>query len=337
MLTTYIKNLQNKNNLTEEEAFSCLENIFDGKCNIEQIKELLFLLAKKGESVSEITGFTKGMLKYAVQIHLNKDAFDNCGTGGTNKDRFNVSTSSAFILASGGVPVAKHGNRGSQKANGSFDFLESLGIKFIHSPEEIESIFAKTDLCFLFARSHHQAMKYVVEARKELKCRTIFNLIGPLCNPAKVKYQIIGTTSSPIGKKLAQALQKLGTKKSLVIVGGDGLDELSTVSESEIYEITHTKINDYFFNPKNIHINAEIHTISGQNAAENAKIFTDLMSKKIVNHPISELIALNAGAAFYCFGKTATIKEGFLLAQKLIADGSCWNKFQEYKNIANSI
>ena len=329
MLKKYIQSLELNRHLDTNTSKQCLLDILSGECSTEEIKQVLTLLAGKGETFEEILGFAQAMREKALKIKLPKPVLDNCGTGGTNKNRFNVSTASTFILAAGGVAIAKHGNRGSKQTNGSFDFLESLEINFDLTPEQIIDRFNKTDLAFLFARNHHLAMKYVAPARKELGRRTIFNLIGPLSNPACPEYQIIGTNNQATAKKIAQAIQQLGITKALIIVGANGIDELSTVSDSIIYEVTPQKIKETIFSPQDLNLKAQQTDIEGGLATQNAKLFKELFENKIINHPISELICLNAGAGFYCAGKTDSIKTGFELAQQLLQNGQAWQKYQE--------
>ena len=335
MLEKYIEILQQNRNLSIEQAYDCLRAIFSGNCVLEEIKEVLGKLADKGETSEEIVGFTQAMRDNAVKVNLDKAAFDTCGTGGTQHDRFNVSTSSTFILAAEQVPVAKHGNKGSKKPNGSFDFLEALDINYNLNQSQIEQIFSETQLCFLFARSHHLAMKYVAEARKQLARQTIFNIIGPLSNPADVKFQIIGCTNRKIAQKIAKALQILGSKKALVVEGAHNIDEISTAGDSFIMEVSSTEIKEYYFSPlKELGIEATESEIRGGLAYENAQIFKKIFSQGILEHPITQLICLNAGAAFYCFNRTSSIKEGYLLAQKVLESGKAWEKYLQYQRLA---
>jgi anthranilate phosphoribosyltransferase len=335
MLRKYVEKLKFGEHLSQEESYNCLSEIFLGNCELGQIKELLLLLSEKGETVEEIVGFAIAMREKMLAVPINKNAIDICGTGGTDKDRFNVSTSISFILAASGVPVAKHGNRGSKKPNGSFDFLEALDIKYDFSVKEIIDIFDSTELCFLFARNHHMAVKHVAMARKELGRRTIFNMIGPLCNPAKVPFQIIGTVSESLAEKLAKAVQILGVKRAFIIVGGNGLDELSIDEDSIIYDVTEKNIDKSIFSPKSIsYFSGEI-AIKGGEAKENADTFKKLFSKRDLNHPIMKMIILNAGAAMYCFGKVDSIKQGVELSIECVRDGRAWDKYLEYKALAS--
>lgn len=326
MLEKFLSIINKGIDLSETEAYEALQLIFTGQCDAEEIKHLLNDMASKGESVSEIMGFAKAMLEKVKKIDLPQIAIDTCGTGGSNKPRFNISTASAFVLAAGGVPVIKHGNKGSKTENGSFNFLEELKIPFHDDPAFLIKLFKQTNICFLFARYFHLAMKHVAPARNQIQGRTIFNLIGPLCNPARVKYQILGTTSELIAEKLANALPHLGVEKGLVIVGLDGFDELSLTHDSVIFEITKEKKERRIFNPKELNIKLDSDVIVG-NAKENAALFQSLMAESNAKHPNSLLIALNAGAGFYCFGKTNSIAAGFEYAKELIAAKKVHEKY----------
>ncbi|MFA5879565.1 MAG: anthranilate phosphoribosyltransferase [Candidatus Margulisiibacteriota bacterium] len=330
MLEFFLDKVKNQIDLSEEESFQVLQIIFSGQCKLEEIIALLANLAIKGESVNEIIGFTKAMWQNAVKIDLLKDSIDTCGTGGSNRPRFNVSTAAAFVMAAGGVPVIKHGNRGSKTANGSFDFLEALGISFEVENNQIVELFNKTNLCFLFARNFHLAMKHVSAARKQIPGRTIFNLIGPLCNPARVNYQVLGTTSSEIAAKLAHALAQFETKKALVIVGADGFDELSLTHDSLIYEVSKQNINKIMFSPESLNIKLNSSVVVGS-ALENANLFVKLIQEGNIEHPNSLLIALNAGAGFYCFGKKDSIIQGFEYAKELIINKKVYEKYEEVR------
>ncbi|MCP4049366.1 MAG: anthranilate phosphoribosyltransferase [bacterium] len=330
-LKKYIDITATGENLSKEDSRGCLNTIFTGNCKSDEIIKLLLNLKDKGESVEEMAGFASAMREKMLKVPVSKKAIDLCGTGGTGKERFNVSTAASFILSAASVPVAKHGNYGSKKGNGSFDFLKSLDISFDLTVSELQSIFEETDLCFLFARNHHQAMKYVAEARKQINARTIFNILGPLCNPASVDYQVIGAVNEDIAQKIAHTIKLLGTSRSLVIAGADGLDELSTTGKSIIYEINSDSLERKEFDPLTLGLKAVPADIKGAGAKDNAGLFCELFSNNRTDHKISELVCLNAGAAFYCFGKVKDIQSGYKLAEEQIISGAAWNKYLLYK------
>ncbi|RAP34319.1 anthranilate phosphoribosyltransferase [Candidatus Marinamargulisbacteria bacterium SCGC AG-439-L15] len=335
MLSTYINKLDQNKTLNQSESRDCLNTLFQEDCTEEEILKLLTLLRDYGETVDEVVGFAQAIQKESIPLTLNKPCIDVCGTGGSGKDRFNVSTAAVFILGALGIPVSKHGNRGSKTSNGSFDFLEALDIPFNHDAEVITEIFKETGICFIFARQFHPSLAKVGPARQALGTRSIFNYLGPLCNPANPGYQIIGTSTLEIAKKLAKAKQILGTQKTLVIVGANGLDELSTSGKSDILEVSSTSIIQHKVDPKELGlVYHNENEISGKTATENANVFKDLFKKGNSQAPISQVICLNAGAALWCMGHTESIENGFKLAQSALKSGKAWETFIKYQSIA---
>ncbi|MFT5170966.1 MAG: anthranilate phosphoribosyltransferase [Candidatus Marinamargulisbacteria bacterium] len=330
----YLSTLFAKDSLTEEQSQDCLTRIFSGEFEETQITSLLRLLREKGESVDEVVGFAKAMRSHMAKVFLPGQCIDLCGTGGSGKNRFNVSTAAAFVLATLGELVAKHGNRGSSKPNGSFDFLEKLGVAFEDNASRLTDLYAKTGMAFLFARNHHSAMRYVAPSRKALGGRTIFNLLGPLCNPASVRYQVIGTTSEPIAMLIAEAIQRLSVKKALIIVGGDGYDELSITKPSKILEVTQDNILRSSFDPGFIGASDQKAVAFGGTATENASLFVDIMATGNTDHFVAKKIAVNVGAALYCLGRVSSIQEGYDRAMVIIASKKVWNKLDKYKQLA---
>ncbi len=327
MLDDIIKKCRSGSDLTASEAQTCLEMIFKQDIDTQTIIALLQTLSQKGESVSEIIGFAKAMRAHGVAINLGSPVMDVCGTGGSGKNRFNVSTAASFILASAGIPIAKHGNKGSTKPNGSFDFLETLGIPIHSDIETIQTQFKKTQLAFLFARFFHPAMSKVAPARKEIPGRTIFNILGPLCNPASITHQLIGTTQPAQAKKIAEALLELGIKKAAVICGYDGLDELSLSGPSRLFEVGPNGISETVFDPKTCCDHTKDPEVSGL-VEDNVTLFREIFKKGQLQHPVAELTCLNAGAAFYVFGATASIAEGKKLAENHLASKLAWQKVE---------
>ncbi len=332
-LTFWTQKCQAGTSLTEPESQACLTEIFKGKVSTKECVALLNALAAKGESVSEIVGFAKSMREHAVPVQLTKATLDTCGTGGSGQARFNGSTAAAFVLAACGVPVAKHGNRGSHKPNGSFDFLEALNLTIDWTPQQQESIFQKTNLCFLFARAHHPAMKYVAEARKAIPTRTIFNLLGPLCNPASPAYQVIGTIGQEQGQKLAEAIQRLGIRRALISINPQGIDEFSSQSPNTVWEVTREGIQQTVWDPSGGRFSQEKVSLSGT-AEENARWFKDILKNQHPGHPIEDQLAVNAGAGLYCVGKTGSIEEGVSIAREAIRSGAVEQQFLAYVAIA---
>lgn len=317
--------------LSIEASDAILTHIFQGKISTDEIVTLLKEIQERGETVDEIVGFAQAMRRHMVTVPLSTPTLDLCGTGGSGKDRFNTSTAASFLVASLGIPVAKHGNKGSKKSNGSFDFLESLEIEIEADPTRIGFVFEETRLAFLFARNHHPAVSKVAAARKSIEGRTIFNLLGPLCNPASVTHQVIGTTNQEIGKKIARAIQILGTTKTIVVVN-ETLDELSTQSKSFLYHVSPEEINIEIFDPVSLNLN-QTDIQQPCSSEESAALFLELIQSKDDNHPISEIMALNAGLALYCFEHVRSIKEGFEISKNQIKTGALQEFFIRYKAI----
>ena len=333
MIKGYIKKLKSDETLNEKESIECLNTLFEQPVELHDMIDLLSSIKISKNNIDIIIGFAKAIQKKMIPITTPTLCVDVCGTGGSEKNRFNTSTAVAFICASLGISTAKHGNRGSKKSNGSFDFLESLNIPFGQSVTQLERILSSNNLCFMFARNHHPELKKIAEARSKIKSKTIFNLIGPLCNPGNVNYQIIGTPDNETAQILALAKKELGTKNSFIIAGFNGLDELTNTGASQIFNINNNQINNFVFEPESIGISLKKEAdIEGGTSEENAKIFLSILEKRHSEHPIAELVCLNAGLALHCVNQVKSIKEGFLIAKRSIDNGSSYEFFKEYKN-----
>ena len=324
-LNAAILQLEQGQHLSEEHSFHCLDDILSGHCDTDDIRTLLGLLYHSGDSVATLVGFSKALLEHARPLPIKGPFIDVCGTGGGPADRYNISTTVAFILASQGIPVAKHGNYGSRKPNGSFNFLEALEIPFDGSDEDLISQFETHHCCFLFARLFHPAMAQVAPIRKTLDHPTIFNKIGPLCNPARPPYQLIGTPSIQTAEQLSQAVQQLGTQRAMIVVGGDGSDELCVKTENIIFEVSPTHIQRQSVDCKEWGLNSEDYDKG--DATQNAHLFRSVMSAQDHQHPMSAHAALNAGLAAYCMGKADTIKDGTFSALSAIQSGATWRHY----------
>ncbi len=337
MISKYIDKIKVGRSLQSDEAEQCLNIILEKDVADGQIAELLIALSEKGESADEILGFSRALLAKSRSVSLPSNAIDSCGTGGSGLNRFNVSTTAAFVLSAGGVPVVKHGNKGSKRPNGSFDLLEKLGCEFDFEDDRLARIFAKTNVCFLFARAYHPVMKKVVTARQMADRRTIFNLSAPLCNPANPQYQILGTIDVAMGRQLAEVLRQLRRKRFLIVIGDPGIDEISISGPTHIFERAGNVTREYKITPSDFGITEQNYdTIPGGDSDENAEIFLSLLQNR-TPEPILDLVCLNAGAAFYCFGRTDSIKDGFDLSKSLFARGLVQDKFLEYKRLSNGI
>lgn len=332
MINKWITKMQAGQPLSETESFLCLQTLFNSDETGESALQLLRAVSSSSENTDTLVGFCRAIQHEMIRVSLPKKSIDVCGTGGSGKIRFNTSTASAFVCASMGINVAKHGNRGSKQANGSFDFLEALDIPFGQSPDCLEKLITDEHLCFIFARQHHPQLAKFADARKTIGARTIFNLIGPLCNPGNLNYQIIGTTDLETASVMAEARQRLGTIKTIFVVGANGLDELSTTGPSSLITVTSDKIETHSFNPKNIGFAVRDESeIQGGDSRENASLFLDIIQNKDASSPIAELIILNAGLASYCIGNSTSIKSGVEAAKNAIESGQVETFFNRYQ------
>lgn len=336
MFEDALKKISGGQDLSTEEASSCLSEIFSGNIKEEKIISFLKVLTKKGESINEILGFARQLSSRSVTVTGLQHAVDTCGTGGSGMDRFNIGTTMAFVLASGGYSVAKHGNRGSRKPNGSFDLLEVLDVNFELTAEQESAIFKKTGLAFLFARAHHPDMKIVGAARAKLESRSIFNIIGPLCNPANVSFQVVGVSNKDLGPKLIEVLKQLGRKRAIVVYGEPGIDEFSVSGQSTYWLLNEKgEISLHHLDPGIINIPLhEFSSVPGGEAKDNKELFFRVLNGEDCNGLLN-MVALNAGAAIHVLGRSISIVDGYHTALDLINSGQTKEFFESYKSISN--
>jgi anthranilate phosphoribosyltransferase len=301
--------------LSEEDMGEVFEQIMNGEVEDNDLVEFLNALRDKGESVSEIVGAAKVMRERAEKINVTGDmVVDTCGTGGTGLDTFNISTAAAFVVAGAGVKVAKHGNRAVSSQSGSADVLECLGVNINATVDIVEKCIEEVDIGFLFARNLHKAMKNAVNARQAVGGRTIFNLLGPLTNPAGVKRQVIGVFDKKWVRPIAEALKSLGSEHAFVVNGEDGMDEITLTHKTNVAELVDGEIKGYQIEPADFGFNlAEMKDLSGGSPQQNAAMIMDIFaggrgSKR-------DIILVNAAAAIVAGGKAETLKEGFHMAQ----------------------
>ncbi|MGE4170701.1 MAG: anthranilate phosphoribosyltransferase [Candidatus Margulisiibacteriota bacterium] len=331
----FLSKLNRQQSLTVEESQALLRAMFSGDLSLEDTKAALVALRDKGETVDELFGFVTVMREAMTPIHLAHPAIDVCGTGGSGQDRFNTSTAVAFLLASRGIGVAKHGNRGSVLPNGSFDFLETLGIPFDLSVEQHQALYAETNLCFLFARSFHPAVAKLAQARKEIGGRTVFNLLGPLCNPAGVQTQLIGTSSVQNAEKLVDVCKRLKMDRVLVVVSDHGLDELSPIQSNTLFELKNGVIVRKTEAENRM---PESLSVTGLGTLQqNATLFESILKGEHRNHLIAHQISLNAGAALYLLGEAASLVHGYMAADSVLRTGAVWKFFESYRQKAQNI
>jgi len=341
----YVKIMQKlfeKKKLDKEEMSFFSSAVINKEISDVQVSAMLTAMSAKGFEADEIVEIAKILMTMSKGFETSF-AMDNCGTGGSGYQRFNVSTVSAFVLASGGVRVAKHGNYASSGRVGSFDLLDELSIPFSFSPEESKKILEKKNLVFLFAPFYHPSMKNVAKIRKELQFKTIFNILGPLLNPANVSSQIVGTTSKKIAKVIAKSLKKMGRERFLVVCG-DGIDEITISGDTVIFEYDIKKGDEIFekkVSPEDFGIKkVEFDEILGGDLKENAAIAEEILLGN--KHSAKfDMVALNAGAGFYLMGITSNIKDGFEKAKNLLLNGEVYKKFigmqslEKLKNISS--
>ena len=337
MIKDYILKIVEGNNLNFNEAQDLMNEITSGNATNAQIAAILVGLRMKGETIDEIAGLASIMKEKSSRINpkVKGRLVDTCGTGGAKLKTFNISTIAAFVTAGAGIPVAKHGNRSFTSACGSADVLESLGANINLKPEQVEKVIEKVGIGFLFAPLFHPSMKYAAEPRKELGIRTIFNILGPLTNPANAKAQILGVFSEELVSKMAGALQLLGIEKALVVYGVDGLDELSTLGKTIVAEVDNDKIKNYELQPKDFGFEtAKPEDIIGTTPEKSAEITKNILQGQ--KGPMRNIILLNVGAVIYVSGKTKSIKEGIELAKESIDSGKAYNKLNEFIEITKS-
>ena len=332
-----IQKLRNKENLTEEEIESVMVLLMSGKTANQDIKDFLLALNEKGLTIEEITGAAKTLKKFLVPVKTKyKVILDTCGTGGDTKGTFNISTVTAFVVAGGGVVVAKHGNRSVSSRCGSADVLEGLGVSLDIEDDHLGECLNQLGIAFLFAQKLHPAMKNVAPARKELKVKTIFNVLGPLINPASASHQIMGVYSRDLVEPMAYVLKNLGLKRGLVVHGADGLDEITTTNQTFISEYNGKEILSYDINPGELGIPlAHENDLKGGDLKDNVEIVQDILSGK--KGPKRDIVVLNSAYAFYIVEKVKNISQGIELAKQTIDSGKALAKLESLIKFTNQV
>ena len=306
--------------LSQDEAVEAFELVMSGAATPAQIGGLLMAMRVRGETVDEIAGATRAMRAKVLPVRAPEGAIDTCGTGGDGKGTFNISTCTAFVVAGAGVPVAKHGNRAISSRSGSADVLRELGVNIEASPEMISRCIAKCRLGFMFAPAHHAAMRHVAAIRTELSTRTIFNLLGPLANPAGAKFQIVGVFGKEWVEPIAQVLALLGTERAWVVHGSDGLDELTTTGVSDVAVVDDGRVATFRISPRNAGLpEAKPEDLTGGNAMENAAQICAVLGG--LKGPFRDIVLLNAAAALLVAGKAQSLRDGVALAAESIDSG----------------
>jgi len=332
-----IKAVISKQNLNESEMHDVMNSIMTGQTTDAQIGAFLVGLSMKGETIEEITASAKVMRALATSVELSSNDYlvDTCGTGGDGLGLFNISTASAFVVAAAGGKVAKHGNRSISSKSGSADVLEAAGINLNISPELISHCIEEIGLGFMFAPAHHSAMKHAIGPRKELAVRTIFNVLGPLTNPAKAPNQIMGVYDKSLVEPIANVLKGLNSRHVMVVHSEDGLDEFSIANTTYVAELKDNNISTYTVHPGDFGLEeGNLDSIKAENAEQSLALINEAFSGK--KGVARDIIALNAGAAIYVSGLVSSFDEGVTQANQILSDGSAQDKLDAYILASNS-
>ena len=332
----FIQKIIEGKNLTARESEKAMDRIMSGEATPSQIGSFLTGLRMKGESPTEISSLAKVMRKFAQKIKPNVDGLlvDVCGTGGDKIKTFNISTTSMFIVSAAGIPIAKHGNRAITSQCGSADVLEELGIELNLEFEKIKKAIEKVGIGFMFAPAHHLAMKYVMPTRRELGIRTVFNILGPLTNPANVQAQLMGVFGPNLTEKLTEVFKLLGLKQAMVVYGEPGLDEISNLGKTKLSELKNGKIKTYFVKPEDFGFKkAKAKDLAGGDKKENVKILTDILSGR-EKGPKRDIVILNSAAGIVVGNKAKDLKQGIKIARDVLGKGLAYKKLEEFIGFA---
>lgn len=322
MFQEKLKQLVTGTTLSEQEAEGMMDEIMEGQASSAQIAGFLSILSLRGETVEELTGCVRSMRGHAKHLNSNRELMDIVGTGGDGTATFNISTASAIVLSALGVDVAKHGNRSVSSTSGAADVLEALGIPVRITPEEAAQQLEKTHMCFLFAPIYHASMKYAVAPRKALGFRTIFNLLGPLTNPAGAQRQLLGVYNEKAAEAYARAVSSLGTHRTLIATGEGGMDEIAVTGETRCYLVENGQIRKFSITPEKVGLTAgNLRDIQVGNPEESAALIEQVLNGETENRTARHAVLLNAGAGLFVAGRTSTIAEGIHEADQAISDG----------------
>lgn len=337
MIKEAIETVVNGRSLTFEQGEAVMEEIMIGEATPAQFAAFVTALRIKGETVDEIAGLASVMQAKATPVQVTPPVVDTCGTGGDGSSSFNISTTAAFIVAGAGLKVAKHGNRAMSSHCGSADVLEALGITIDLGAEAVAQCLEKVGIGFMFAPIFHPAMKYAIAPRREIGIRTVFNILGPLTNPARARFQVIGVPSKELGEKIASVLQRLGTEHSLVVHGTDGMDEISISRKSLVWDVNqHRVLPPYEVSPDDFgFMKASMTQIKGGTARQNAKILRSILSGEVGVR--RNIVIMNAAAALVAGNQASDLKEGAYIAEKTIDNGEALAKLDELIKLSRSL
>ncbi|WP_086348626.1 anthranilate phosphoribosyltransferase [Candidatus Enterococcus clewellii] len=326
-----------KEHLSKEETKQIAEEIFEGRLTDSQLSSFLTAMKCKGETAEEMAGIAETIQSKAMKINCQREnIMDNCGTGGDRSNSFNISTTAAFVLASGEVTVAKHGNRSISSRSGSADIFEHLGVEMTLSAEKLEVLLNEVGLAFLFAPHMHPNMRHVMKVRKELGTPTILNLIGPLTNPIALSSQLMGTYRLDLLEETAKTLGELGRERAVVVNGGGHLDEASLTGTTHYALLENGKISRVSIEPEEVGFERiSLEAIRGGNAEQNTSILYSVLKNE--QSPYLDTVLFNAGLGFFSNGRTTSVEEGILLARQCVKDGAAMDKLQEFLTVQREV
>ena len=337
MIRLSIAKLAEGNDLTEEESTASVREILEGKATSAQIAAFMMGLRVKGEKIREILGGAKAMREMALSLKINSEsAVDTCGTGGDGANTFNISTATAFVVAGAGIPVAKHGNKAVSSLCGSADILTELGVNINISPDKVARCVDEIGIGFLFAPLFHSAMQFASGPRREIGIRTIFNLLGPLSNPARVKIQVLGVYAAELTETLANVLKELGVERAFVVCGSDGLDEITITGETKVSEVCRKEVKTYHVIPEEFGLKrGSIEELRGGDSFYNKEILIRIL--KGAKGSKRDIVLMNASVAIVGAGKAKDFKEGVVLAEESIDSGKAYKKLEELIKYTNKV
>jgi len=336
MIREAISSLVSRQSLTQDQASQVMEEIMSGRATPAQIAAFVTALRFKGETVDEIIGLARTMRANAVSVQIAEPVVDTCGTGGDGSGTFNISTTAAIVAAAAGVRVAKHGNRAMSSQCGSADVLEELGVKIDLNAEQVKRCLQEIGIAFMFAPTFHPAMKHAAVPRREIGIRTVFNILGPLTNPAGASAQVLGVASDSLVKKLAQVLQGLGCHHALVVHGTDGLDEITISGKTRVCELKGARINSYAISPEDCGLSsASLGSLKGGSAKDNANLLRNILTSAL--GPQRDVVLMNAAAVLMAGDKVKTLKEGIPLAEEAIDSGRASEKLEQLAKFSQAL
>ncbi len=329
MIEEAIQIVASGQSLSREQAAGAMELIMTGEVTGAQFGALMMALHIRGETVEEIAGFASVMRDKAIPVHVDESVLDTCGTGGDRADTFNISTTAAFVAAAAGARVAKHGNRAMSSRCGSADVLEALGAQVALDAPGVERTIRETGMGFMFAPAFHPAMKYAAGPRREMRVRTVFNVLGPLTNPARARHQVLGVADGAAAAKMIEVLRELGSVHALVVHGQDGLDELTLSGPSRVHELKDGRIESYEITPEQFGLSRALHdALRGADKEANAAITRSVLDGE--QGPRREVVLLNAAAALVAADLAEDIPEGLRLAARVIDEGAARDRMEKF-------